>query len=137
MSNILYDLYSVKPISASQRLALTEKFSNDLSNWRLELARFLDVDQFSMSLFMPIFQRQRNVLNLTYWHAIILTHRPFVLSNFVGHLVQARTADDVSWQIQVDRSVQQCLTAAMKIVNTVDDIMRNQQFFRAFWVGPT
>ncbi|OAA64573.1 Transcription factor [Niveomyces insectorum RCEF 264] len=133
-SKILRGLYSVKPISASRRAALTGSISNDLREWRAGLARFLDADAFSASLLMPIFQRQRNVLNLTYWHAIILAHRPFVLSNF------AQLSQQPSWggahpaSRQNDESVQKCLVAAMSTVKTIDDITRNHQMFRSFWI---
>jgi hypothetical protein len=132
MSKILHDLYSIKPISASRRAVLTERISKDLSDWRVELARFLDADIFSTSLLIPIFQRQRNVLNLTYWHAIIITHRPFVLSNFTELSRKTRSAGNESSQI--GESVQQCLVAAMNTVNTIDDITRNREMYRAFWV---
>ncbi|RFU23909.1 hypothetical protein B7463_g12431, partial [Scytalidium lignicola] len=114
MSKILRDLYSIKPISASRRVVLMERISKDLSDWRVELARFLDADIFSTSLLIPIFQRQRNVLNLTYWHAIILTHRPLVLNNFAELSRKARSSGNGASQIE--ESVQQCLMAAMNTI---------------------
>jgi hypothetical protein len=131
MSKILHDLYSIKPISASRRAVLTERISKDLSDWRVDSAPFLDAD-FSTSLLIPIFQRQQNVLNLTYWHAIILTHRPFVLSSFAGLSRKTRSAGNETSQVK--ESVQQCLMAAMNTVNSIDDITRNRQMSRAFWV---
>lgn len=113
-------------------MVLTEEISKDLRDWRIELAWFLDVDTLSTSLLIPLYQRQRNVLNLTYWHAIILTHRPSVLSNFARLSQQDRRAGNEF--PQMDESVQQCLTAAMKTVNTIDDITRGRQMYRAFWV---
>ncbi|KFX94207.1 hypothetical protein O988_06420 [Pseudogymnoascus sp. VKM F-3808] len=133
MSKILHDLYSIKPISASRRAVLTERISKELSDWRVELARFLDADIFSTSLLIPIFQRQRNVLNLTYWHAVILTHRPFVLSNFAG--ISRKTRSTGNETSQIEESVQQCLMAAMNTVNTIDDIARNHEMSRAFWIA--
>lgn len=135
------DLYSIKPISASRRAIVTERISKDLSDWRVELARFLDDDgdgRFNPSLLVPIFQRQRNVLNLTYWHAIILTYRPFVLSNLAqlsrqgsgGGGGSAEAGEDV----QTRESVRQCLVAAMSTVKTIDEITQSSQMFRAFWV---
>jgi hypothetical protein len=96
------------------------------------LARFLDADYFSTSFLIPIFQRQRNVLNLTYWHAVILTHRPAVLSNFAGYSQQSR--GEGHEDPQTEESVQQCLMAAMNTVNTINDMTQNRQMFRAFWV---
>ncbi|RYO92581.1 hypothetical protein DL766_008737 [Monosporascus sp. MC13-8B] len=132
ISKILRDLYSIKPISASCRAVRTQRISKDLSDWRVELARFLDADVFSTSLLIPIFQRQRNVLNLTYWHAIILTHRPFVLRDFARLSQQGGSACNEN--PQTEESMQQCLMAAMNTVNTIDDITKNRQMFRAFWI---
>ncbi|KAI9897369.1 hypothetical protein N3K66_007225 [Trichothecium roseum] len=144
LSKIVRDLYSIKPISASRRAIVTERISKDLSDWRVELARFLDDDAggggglFNPSLLVPIFQRQRNVLNLTYWHAIILTYRPFVLSNLAqlsrqgsgGGGGSAEAGEDV----QTRESVRQCLVAAMSTVKTIDEITQSSQMFRAFWI---
>ncbi|KAH8811212.1 transcriptional regulatory protein GAL4 [Xylogone sp. PMI_703] len=132
ISRILRGLYSIKPILPNRRAVLAEKISRDLRNWRSELARFLDADSFNTSLLIPIYQRQRNVLNLTYWHAIILTYRPFLLSNF-ARLAQQDGDVESNENPQTEESVQQCLIAAMNTVNTIDDITQNRQMFRAFW----
>lgn len=80
-------------------------------------------------------QRQRNVLNLTYWHAVILTHRPFLLNNF-GENGQLRDVSDDSLvdKCQVERSVQQCLQSAIKTVEIISQITQSGQMYRAFWV---
>ncbi|KAL4806730.1 fungal-specific transcription factor domain-containing protein [Aspergillus unguis] len=131
ISRILRDLYSIKPIADSRRLSAVQSISRNLAAWRAELAWFLDADVLSTSLIMPIFQRQRNVLNLTYWHSIILTHRPFVLGSF-AQLEQARLK--VRSSPQIEESVSQCLQAAMRTVDIIDEIMRNRQLFRALWI---
>lgn len=132
ISRILRDLYSIKPVSDARRAAAVSSISRDLKTWRTDLAWFLDADVLSASLIMPIFQRQRNVLNLTYWHSVILTHRPFVLSNF-ARLSQGRAAS-VSSNSQTEESTKQCLQAAMKTVAIIDEITQNRQLFRALWV---
>ncbi|UPL00367.1 hypothetical protein LCI18_011301 [Fusarium solani-melongenae] len=132
ISKILRSLYSIKPVSASRRAEETERISKDLDEWRAELSRFLDADFFSSSLLVPIFQRQRNVLNLTYYHAIILTHRQSVLNNFARVSQQGvRSSNESS---QHEESVKQCLKAAMEIVETIDEITHTRQMFRAFWI---
>ncbi|RYP00782.1 hypothetical protein DL764_006416 [Monosporascus ibericus] len=131
-SVMLGPLAHMKPISASRRAVLTKRISKDLSDWRAELARFLDADVFSTSLLIPIFQRQRNVLSLTYWHAIILTHRPFLLRNFARLSQQGGSA--ANGNPQTEESMQQCLMAAMNTVNRIDEITENRQMFRAFWI---
>lgn len=139
ISKIVRDLYSIKPISATRRWALTLSLSKELSAWRAELARFLDADLFSTSLIIPIFQRQRNVLNLTYWHAVILVHRPLVLSNFARG--SQKNGDGLTANISegedgpTEQSLQQCLMAAMNTVETIDEITQTGQMFRAFWVS--
>lgn len=137
LGRIVRDLYSIKPISTSRRALVTERISRDLSDWRVELAPFLDSAP-SPNFFqlLPILQRQRNVLNLTYWHAIILTYRPYVLSNMSRltrrELAGAETVVDSD--PQTDEGVKQCLAAAMSTVRTVEEISSGSQFFRAFWV---
>ncbi|KAK6387402.1 hypothetical protein LTS17_000670 [Exophiala oligosperma] len=132
ISRILRDLYSIKAISANRRAVLTERVSKDLSDWRVEFARFLDAEYSNTTRLIPIFQRQRNVLNLTYWHAIILTHRPFLLNNLARLSEQNRSVEQED--PQTEENVQQCLKAAMNTANTIDDIRQNRQMFRAFWI---
>lgn len=114
-------------------MLLTKIVSKDLSDWRAALARFLDADCFSTSLIIPLFQRQRNVLNFTYWHALILTHRPFLLNNFTRLSQQSRSVgnDDP----QTKDSVWQCLTAAMETARTIDDMTKNRLILGSFWVS--
>lgn len=82
---------------------------------------------------VPIFQRQRNVLNLTYWHAIILTHRQAVMNNFV-HISRQGGENNTNDDPHTDESVQQCLEASMHTMDTIDEIMQSRQMFHAFWV---
>ncbi|KAL5366239.1 fungal-specific transcription factor domain-containing protein [Aspergillus floccosus] len=133
IGTILRNLYSIQPVSESRRAAAVKTISKDLTEWRAELAWFLDAHLFSTSLLIPIFQRQRNVLNLTYWQAIILTHRPFVLRNF-GRLSQQDQTSFAYKSPQAEQSVKQCLHAAMKTVEIMDDISQNRQLFRALWI---
>ncbi|KAH9905029.1 transcriptional regulatory protein GAL4 [Xylariomycetidae sp. FL2044] len=136
IGKIISGLYSIKPISTGRRAMMAERISKDLTEWRIEMARFLDADLFSTALLVPIFQRQRNVLNLTYWHAVILAHRPIVLSNFTRLLRRPdRNASIVDGQgEEAEESLQQCLGAAMSTVKTVQDMTQNRQIFRAFWI---
>ncbi|KAF9880469.1 hypothetical protein CkaCkLH20_02423 [Colletotrichum karsti] len=133
VSMILRDLYSIRPSSFSNRCALAAKYSQNLKHWRAELSQFLD-DGINMALLIPIFQRQRNVLNLAYWHAMILTHRPFLLSNFARLQRNGKSRRHTSnHKDQADDSVKACLDAAMHVVDTVNDLIQAGQLFRAFW----
>ncbi|KAF6827503.1 fungal specific transcription factor domain-containing protein [Colletotrichum plurivorum] len=134
VSMILRDLYSIRPSSFSNRCALAAKYSQNLKQWRAELSQFLD-DGINTALLIPIFQRQRNVLNLAYWHAVILTHRPFLLSNFarLQRNGKSRRKSGAPHKDQTDDSVHACLDAAMHVVDTVNDLIQAGQLFRAFW----
>jgi hypothetical protein len=153
ISRILRELYSIRPVSDSKRLSFVQSISKELSVWRSELAWFLDADVLSASLLMPIFQRQRNVLNLTYWHSTILTHRPSMLGNLTrvqdgrsrsskggagGNGSQAQVSVGSSTCIavaaQAQESIKQCLNAAMRIVDIIDEITQNRQLLGALWV---
>ncbi|KAF5628669.1 uncharacterized protein FTJAE_8758 [Fusarium tjaetaba] len=131
IGQILRGLYSVKPISISKRLEETQLVSKALADWRAEFSQFLDADYFSTSFLVPIVQRQRNVLNLTYWHAIILTHRQAVLNNFARISRQNRRGSENDAATQ--ESVQRCLEAAIQTVGLIDEMTDNGQMFRAFW----
>ncbi|KAL4762722.1 Zn(II)2Cys6 transcription factor [Aspergillus foveolatus] len=153
ISRILRELYSIRPVSDSKRLSSVQSISKELSAWRSELAWFLDADVLSASLLMPIFQRQRNVLNLTYWHSIILTHRPSMLGILTrvqdgrsrsskggaggdGSPAQVRVGSStcIAVAAQAQESIKQCLIAAMRIVDIIDEITQNRQLLRALWI---
>lgn len=73
------------------------------------------------------------MLRLAYAHALLLVHRPFLLSNF-----ENLTTQDSSSKINeavVEENVKECLTAAMSIVAIVNNICEVGQMFRAFWVN--
>lgn len=136
VKKILRQLYPLKPITASHRSDLTATISESLAEWRTNLISFLDTESFSASLFLPIVQRQRNVLNLTYWHAVTLTHRPFVLNNFREDGQSRGISDDNPPvdECQIELSVQQCLQSAMKTVEIISQMTQTGQMYRAFWV---
>jgi hypothetical protein len=116
---------------------LTAEISESLTDWRADLNTFLDSENFHASLFLPIVQRQRNVLNLTYWHAVILTHRPFLLNNSYGDRTAEGSVDETSstGDAQAERSVQQCLGSAMNTVRVINQMTQSRQMYRAFWIA--
>jgi hypothetical protein len=93
------------------------------------MSDFLDT---STSLLIPIFLRQRNVLNLAYWHTTILVHRQLFLNNVAG---SQRSGEDSLNSSQINESVQTCLDSAMNVAKTVDEMIETGQLFRAFWVS--
>lgn len=124
-------------MTGSRRNSLTAEISTSLTDWRANLNTFLDSENFNASLFLPIVQRQRNVLNLTYWHAVILTHRPFLLSNSYGDRLAKDSVDDTVsiGDAQTKRSVQQCLDAATHTVRIINQMTQSRQMYRAFWIA--
>ena len=87
-------------------------------------------------MFLPIVQRQRNVLNLTYWHAVILTHRPFLLDNFhERHATGTVDSAHPGGEVQTEESVQQCLDSAMNTVQVINQMTQSRQMYRAFWIA--
>lgn len=84
---------------------------------------------------IPIIQRQRNVLNLTYWHTVILAHRPFVF-NSLARLSHQNERECGYEDAPTEECLKECLDAAMNTVNTINEITESGQFFRAFWVSP-
>jgi hypothetical protein len=125
---ILEDLYPIWPLSTSARLKIAAQYSTKLRNWYQEMAGFLDSTRVNTSLLLPIYQRQRHVLNLAYWHATILTQRPFLLNKFGTTRTSANTA-------QVEDHVKDCLEAALNICDLVDELINARMMFKAFWVS--
>jgi hypothetical protein len=135
ISHILRDLYAIRPPPLAVRVTLSAKYTEALHDWRQNLSRFLDTDIIHPSLLIPVFQRQRYVLNLAYYHALILVYRPFLLSNFASlnsRKDQSRGAPDT---LDVDKNVADCLDAAMNITSIVNELTEERQMYRAFWVS--
>ncbi|KUI53603.1 hypothetical protein VP1G_00981 [Cytospora mali] len=105
-----------------------------LEEWHKELADFLDADKINTALLLPIYQRQRNVLNAAYWHAKILTYRPFLLRKLGSSRGGKSPAGRVSTHVpQVEEGIQECLQAALSICNLVDQLINTEMMFKAFW----
>lgn len=136
VNQILRDLYAIWPLSTSARLGITTQCSKALKDWYGGEADFLDPRRVNTGLLLPIYQRQRNVLCLAYWHATILAHRPFLL----GKHSKGRAGDNPRKETstpeqQIDDSIQECLEAAVNICNLVDELIRTKMMFKAFWVS--
>lgn len=134
LSMILRNVYSIHTTSRNDKHAFATIHTKELVEWRADVAHFLDPVT-NMPL-IPIFQRQKNVLNLAYWHTMILTHRPFLLRNFAQLQNGSRPRrDDHEFETRIDQSVHECLQAAMNITKTVNDMYQGGQLFRAYWVS--
>lgn len=135
VSLVLRDLYSIRPPSLNLRVELSSKYTSDLHSWRTSLFPFLNDDEgrgIDSHLLIPIYQRQRSVLNLAYYHAMLLIHRPFLLSNFAS-LTHMPTHSTFNASIDTSSNIGTCLEAAMNIVRVVDDVFTSSNLFRSFW----
>ncbi len=139
VSLVLRDLYSIRPPSLPLRVELSSKYTSDLHAWRAPLSPFLADPSASgggidSHWLIPIYQRQRAVLNLVYYHAMLLIHRPFLLRNF-ANLTHMPT--HCSWgsatAIDTSSNISACLEAAIGIVRVVDDVFTASNLFRSFW----
>lgn len=135
LNQILKDLYPIWPMSMSKRLSLTSQCLTRLEEWHKELADFLDPCKVQSSLLLPIYQRQRNVLNAAYWHAIILTYRPFLLRKLGSGCGGKHLAKMIGEDPQIEEGIHECLQAALNICNLVDQLINTEMMFKAFWVS--
>lgn len=138
VSLVLRDLYSIRPPSLPLRIELSTKYTADLQVWRNSLSRFLtdsaDGGGIDSHLLIPIYQRQRGVLNLAYYHAVILINRPFLLRDFASlNHMPTNPAWGPTAGFDTSTNVAACLDAAMHIVRVVDDVFTSSDLFRAFW----
>jgi hypothetical protein len=136
LSGVLSDIYSIKAMSMTERFSLTAKYMNQVRAWRAELSDFLGQSSSNAAPLVLIYQRQQNILNLAYWHTVILINRPLLLANFARLTNRTSTTQrqDQERQVHVAESVDECLNAGMEIVRVVDRMIQANQLFRAFWV---
>ncbi|KAK8217847.1 finger protein [Phyllosticta capitalensis] len=130
MAATLRDLYGIKPLSRERQQTLADKNNKSLEDWRKKISFIVD-NGFDDSFIMPIFLRQRNVLNLAYWHAQILIHRPFLLRNFAN--LTNSTDERVADRQEPPGRIRNCMDAAMNIANHVDKMSATGQMQSTFW----
>lgn len=75
-----------------------------------------------------MFRRQSTVLSLAYAHALILTNRPSLLSNFADLM---RPARDEQLECEDQRRI--CIDAALLVVSTVNELVEEGTMYGSFW----
>ncbi|KAL6150293.1 hypothetical protein ACJQWK_00501 [Exserohilum turcicum] len=140
VSLVLRDLYSIRPPSLGLRIELSAKYTADLHAWHNSLSGFLAGSSHQASVdsqaLVPIYQRQRSVLNLAYHHAILLIHRPFLLRDFASltHMpTHPNWGANPNTTYNTTTNIAACLEAAMAIVRVVNDVFTSSNLFRSFW----
>lgn len=123
-------MYSVRPPTQKRSALIRRQLNDSLKAWRKELPAFLDPDQVDARLLVPNFQRQSNMLSLAYSHAVILVNRGSLMNKLRKSDVSSDTAGD-----EEDSNMKACLSAAMSILNDVDQIRRGGKILPAWWVS--
>jgi hypothetical protein len=117
------EVYSIKPIPDEERLSAAHRLGAELRQWKASLPAFLGA--INPSSLIPSFRRQAMALRMSYSHAVMLAHRPFLLKNTVRH------GDDLR---QLAReSITECIKAAQSVLEAVDRMAREGRLFHAFW----
>lgn len=105
------------------RLAASHRLGAELRQWKASLPPFLGA--VNPSSLIPTFRRQATALKLSYCHAVILAHRPFLLKN-------ARRSN-VEMTALAQDSLTECIAAARSVLEAVDRMAREGRLFHAFW----
>ncbi|GAM43458.1 hypothetical protein TCE0_050f18290 [Talaromyces pinophilus] len=133
LSLILRDLYSIRFVSTIDQCTLAAHYSTMLQQWRDDLPGSLRMDLGNSTPFIPIFQRQRDVLNYTYWHAVILTNRPLLLKGFNTSEDDGTRIAFEKYKAKIQDGVDKCLQAALSVTNRVCQMFQGGLMFRSFW----
>lgn len=135
IASVIREFYSLRTPSSKERMELAAKFTSELNRWRSDMSLLLEHQGASQSLLLPLFRRQRNVLNLAYWHTLLLVHRPFLLNNFASLSNYSTIRTKLPNNEAFEDNVKQCLDAAMKITRIIEELEERNQLHRAFWVS--
>ncbi|CAO2647452.1 Nn.00g083740.m01.CDS01 [Neocucurbitaria sp. VM-36] len=120
---ILREVYTIKSVSDTVRLTAAHRLGLELRAWKASLPPLLG--SINPSSLIPSFRRQANMLKLSYCHAVMLAHRPFLLKNTMHNNDEMRSlAKD---------GLAECISASQAILDAVDRIAREGPLFHAFW----
>jgi hypothetical protein len=117
------EVYTIKPVPDQVRLAASHRLGAELRQWKASLPPFLGA--INPSSLIPSFRRQAVALKLSYCHAVMLAHRPFLLKNTI------RNSEDM--RALAKESLAECISAAQSVLETVDRMARESRLFHAFW----
>lgn len=117
------EVYSIKPVPDHVRLASSHRLGAELRQWRASLPPFLGA--INPSSLIPSFRRQAVALKLSYCHAVMLAHRPFLLKN--------TTRNSEEMKSLAKEGLAECISAAQSVLELVDRMAREGPLFHAFW----
>ncbi|KAF2023056.1 hypothetical protein EK21DRAFT_119124 [Setomelanomma holmii] len=117
------EVYSIRSVPDHARLAASHRLGAELRQWRAELPPLLGA--INPSSLIASFRGQATALKLSYCHAVILTHRPFLLERCLRDNGEMRTL--------ARQSSNECITAAKSVLEAVDRMAKEGRLFHAFW----
>ncbi|KAJ5100005.1 hypothetical protein N7532_007006 [Penicillium argentinense] len=107
------EVYSVSELSSENRLATAHRLGHELHEWRESLPPHLG--SVKPTTLIPSFRRQAIALQLAYFHALIHTYRPFLLSG------------------AAPETVSQCIFATKASLELIDRMAGDSILFHSFW----
>jgi hypothetical protein len=117
------EVYSIKAIPDHDRLAASHRLGAELRQWRASLPPLLGA--VNPNSLIASYRRQATALKLSYCHAVMLTHRPFLLKNAL------RNNEDL--RALAKESLAECISAAQSVLEAVDRMAQDGRLFHAFW----
>lgn len=106
-------MYSVNDLCHQERLAAANRLSCELHEWRASLPPHLGTVK--PSTLIPSFRRQAIALQLAYFHALIHTNRPFLLSD--------TTSEGVS----------ECMSSTKASLELINRMAGDNTLLHSFW----
>lgn len=117
------EVHSIKVVPDEERLTAAHRLGAELRQWRVSLPPFLGAT--NPSSLITGFRRQAMALRMSYSHAVMLAHRPFLLENTVRH--------SDSLRLLARESIKECIKGAQSVLEFVDRMAHESRLFRAFW----
>ena len=111
--------YLAHKLTTQQQLETAQRLNERIAEWHRDLPVFLSGGIHPATL-VPIFRRQLRVLHMAAAHATMIVNRPLILSS----------ASDVE---SIRPHVDQCVTAARRVLEMVLELVDHNHLFRAFW----
>ncbi|KAF5008053.1 hypothetical protein FDECE_5635 [Fusarium decemcellulare] len=116
IGSISREIYTLRDISETERLAATNKLMQRVREWHANLP--LHLGSIHPSMLIPSYRRQATVLKLAHSHAIMHANRLFLLGN-----------PSEAYESQIE----DCIRAAKAVLETVDQLSQEGTIFHAFW----
>jgi hypothetical protein len=117
------EVYSIKAVPDNLRLAASHRLGAELRQWKASLPAHLGA--INPNSLIPTYRRQATALKLSYCHAVMLAHRPFLLKNTFRH--------NEGLLALAKESLAECISAAQSVLEAVDRMAQEGRLFHAFW----